>query len=501
MPTLAEALAARHPHHARCATLWQFYADTYEGGPAYPSKACPLPWAAVDVQLAPQHKGTMLYLWQHPIERAKNFQLRLARAVTMNPTQPIIDLYAQTVGRQDLITLNAPKLADFIDDCDRQGQSLIQFLTTCRTNAAVRGHTFILIDSPSTDLEIRTEADARNAGLRPYCTEVLPEDLLNWRIDGAGRISEILFRVACDPEGSLLDSTGRAEEELRYWSTTEWHVYRKGSGDWYRARQGTHALVRVPLVCLYHKRKSPYMGESLMKDSAKIQQLLTNWVSGFDEALANQMFSQLVLKTRKEVEDIGVGTTTVVRLNPEDNEELSYVSPDSAPFEAGWSAYRQMENRLRERMGMKAGAATSDGKESSGAESGIAKAYDFFEAYKIMGQMALNEQEAVKSILELASLWHGAEFAGEVAYSTKYDFTTPKDDVETLVTLQAAAAPPALRRELLRSISNKLLPSLAENTRREIEAEIDDYGDLELTPPDPGATANGKTGGETGYYA
>lgn len=485
MAKLDEALAARHDQYNRCSPEWRYYADHYEGGPSYPSKTNPLPFATFDSKLPPGHSGTSLYLWQHPIERKRNFSLRLARAVTMNPCQPVVDLYAQTVGRQDLVTLRATKLTDFLDDCDRQGQSLLQFLNTARINAAVRGHTFLFVDSPTASQPIVTEADARAAGLRPYVFEIRPENLFNWRFDDFGRISEVLFRLDCEPSGSLLEAPGGKVEELRYWSPAEWRAFRKTDGAWMETRQGRNPLGRVPMVPLYHKRKEPYLGESLMKDAAKIQQLLTNWVSGFDEALLNQMFAQLVIKTRKELEEIGVGTSVVIRLNPEDGEELSYVSPDAAPFEAGWSAYRQMENRLLARMGMKAGAVKEDGNDAPAGESGVAKAYDFFEAYKIMGQMALQEQEAVKQVLELAEKWRGASGEVEVAYSTKYDLSTPSEDVQNLVALQAAGAPAALRRELLRNLTSKMLPSLSDQARREIDQELELYGEADLNAPLP----------------
>jgi hypothetical protein len=472
----------RHPIYRENQAKWQYYADHYAGGPSYPLKANPLlsamglPGGAAPQSGSQRYGGAGSYVQRFPLEPEDAYLHRLARAVTINIVAPVVDLYCATVGKQENIMVNAPGLEPFLDDCDRQGQSLVQFLSGTRQHATVRGVTYLFVDSPQATDTITTQADVQRQGIRPYVVEILPEDLLNWRLDPLGQPLEILFRVQLEVAGSLLDSTENPHvtEELRYWSRSTWATYRKGAdGKWAQANAGENKLGVVPIIPLYHKRLRPFEGESLIKDAARIQQLLTNWVSDFDQAIEKQMFAVPVLKSTKEPKEVGVGVSVCLHLNPEDKEEFSYVTPNTAPFEAGWDAFYRLVQLANKHMGLKASPIMTQDTKS---ESGVSKAWDFYEADKIMGQMALYEQETVKSALTFAALWQGTEFNGSVQYGTKYDLSTVTDDIEDLLSLQTAGCPPTVCREVLRRIIAKKLPSLPGDVQKTIDAELKKYG-------------------------
>jgi hypothetical protein len=484
-----EPLEIKHPSYMKMQPYWEYYSDHYEGGPSYPSKLNPVAVTAnqpaTNLFREEGYFGIRLYLWQYTLETNKTYQHRLVRALPVNIVAPVIDLYCSTIGKQENVLIDAGGLEEFLDNCNLQGESLLEFMGRARANASTRGHTFIVVDSTRAIGPVNTQADALSQGIRPYVTEIVPEDLYNWRLDSTGQPTEILYRTELEVPGSILEATKSAKEETQYrfWSKTEWRIYRKDNSRFIQIDGGVNTLGRVPVVVLYHKRAKPFMGISLIKDAAKIQQLLCNWASGFDEALEKQLFAQPVLTSKSEPSEVGVGISTVLHLNPEENEKFEYVCPQTAPFESGWDAFYRMAALANKHMGIKASPIMN--KESTGsAQSGVSKAWDFYEADKIMCQMALHEQEAVKQILDLVAAWKSGEYRGNVQYSTKYDLATVADDIADLLSLQMADAPVTGRREVMRRILSKKLPSLPLAVQKQIDKELEVYGIIKPSPID-----------------
>lgn len=488
-PTLQQIIEQRHPVYRDNAPKWQFFADHYEGGPDYPQKINPMPLPP-GIAVHPgnpsaqggKEYGTSLYLWQYHMERTIKYMHRLARCVYVNIVAPVVDFYCATVGNPaNIVTDDVEDFQEFLDDCDRQGKSLVQYMVTARKNATVRGHTFILVDSTKASGEVRTQRDANQQGIRPYLIEILPENLLNWRLDEAGKVQEILFRVKQEPTGSVLDQADQNNVwQYRFWSQKEWRVYREQEkGIVEQIDQGANPLGVVPIIPLYHEMDKPMLGKSLLKDAAKIGQLLTNWVSALDEAFEMQMFAIPVWKSRKDPNDAAVGVTLVMHLNPDENEDFKYVTPDTQPFEKGWDAFYKLLQIANEHMGMKGTAITNDTVQQA---SGVSKEWDYRKAEKIMVQMALNEQEAVKAIMDLVAKWRGGEWTGSIQYSTQFDMSTGTEDLDAVVKLQAARAPIEARRELLKRSCFKLMPSLSFEARELIEKAIDAMQDVLNSP-------------------
>jgi hypothetical protein len=485
---LSKALKTTHPLFAENDALWRYFSDHYAGGVLYPSKVNPLPRTDIPSAVGSggvfaqgtSFSGTNRYLWQFPMEQTTKYRHRIARAVYINLVSPVVDFYAATVGKaENLLYTPDENFADFEENVDLQGQSYAQFMQCARTNAAVRGHTFILIDSTKATGAMVSQKDAIEQGIRPYAREICPEDMLNWRLDQCGCPIEILFRVRVEPEGGLLTGSEVNPADLweyRYWTAKEWRVYtidQKGIAA--LKDQGTHGVGAVPLVTLYHKRLQPFLGDSLLRDSAKIAQLVTNWVSGLDEAMECQMFAIPVWKSRKSPTEAGVGGAVIMHLNPEDGEEFSWVTPEVAPFEASWSAFYRMVAYANKLMGIAPKSITDGGKADD--QSGISKEWDFVETEKVLSRMAVNEQEAGEMMFAFAGKWKSQEWKGALQYATRYDLATAQDDINDLISLQSAGLPATARQELMKRIVVKKMPSLPIDKLKKITDEIEAIGE------------------------
>ncbi len=479
---MKDILDQRHAVFTHNQSFWSFFLDHYDGGAEYPFKLNPIAYGTgsnkvtIDASAFGASKfGSTRYLWQFPLERTEKYIHRLNRAAYINIIQPVVDFYAATIGKPENIICQEDEKFDAIeDDIDLQGQSLLQFLLRARTNAAIFGHTFLFVDSTRASGPLVTQRDAEDQNIRPYFYEITPPNLVNWRLDRNGVPLEVMFKVELEPEGSLMAKGDQAPRwQYRWWSRTEWKIFEPRAGtteDYVETEKGNHPLGAVPIVPLYHRRKHLFLGSSLLKDAAKLGQLCTNWVSALDEGFEIQMFPLPVWKSKKSPTDAAVGTAVVMHLNPDDNEEFLYVSPDTGPFEVGWDAFYRLIQIANKHMGIAPKAITTDKVET---QSGVSKEWDFFEAEKVLSGMAINEQEAVKAAFDFAAKWMGVEYKGSIQYATKYDLATAADDIADLIALQSAGVPKTGRQELMRRILNKKLPSLPEDKRNTMNAEVD----------------------------
>lgn len=461
-----------HPTHTRLLNRWRYYRDQYDGGPDYCEKTNPL--AITIPQIAGQsgNVGASKYLIQQGLESARNYAIRLNETPAIPICSQVVDFYASTVGSQENATLDAGEsLSVFLDDADLQGQSLTQFMHQCRVDAAVYGHTFVVVDMLRADGEILTQADVQRAGLRPYVYEIAPDRLINWRFGANGVLLEAIYQVPKPDAAGILDE-GRADDsqaEYLYWSESEWARLRTDGNALTQIGGGLNALGAVPVVCLYHKRLAAFEGESLVSHAAHMQHTAINWLSDMLQNLRMTMYAQPVLKSDRNLDQVAVGAAALMQLSPQDNEDFAFVTPDASPFAEAWKAWYEFCDMARATMGLK--RATTD----AAVESGVSKAWDYHEATKIMARMALNEQEAVKQILYLADRWQGREFSSSVLYSTTFDLSAAEDDIQTAIALQAAQAPTSAIREVMRRGIMKLLPSLPPETQNVIQSELDTW--------------------------
>lgn len=462
-----------HPIRSAHEAEWRYFADQHEGGPKYCTKSNPL---AISIPVIPGQSGNVganNYLIQQGLESDRNYAIRLNETPCVPICSQVVDFYCSTIGKQGGILIEPGELAAFVDDCDLQGQSLTQFLANARIHASIYGHTFLVVDMLRTSAEIVTQADVQRAGLRPYLYEILPTEMLNWRFGPDGKLIEAIYQMQPAESLGVLDEQpagAQASTEYLYWSTSEWKRLRKTGEDVTEIEGGLNALEVVPIAVLYHKRIQAWYGESLIKDSSHMQHTAVNWLSDMLQNLRMTMYAQPVLKTNRKLDQVSVGSAALMLLEADGQEDFQFVSPDSGPFAAAWEAFYRFCDLARAAMGF-----TSASTNQPEQKSGVSKAWDFFEAEKIMARMAENEQEAVKSVMDLAGKWTGQPYTGNVQYATTYDLTTPADDIENLLAMQAAQVPTEAQKEIMRRAISKLLPSMAPETRKAVESQIDQW--------------------------
>ncbi|MBS1835419.1 MAG: hypothetical protein JST65_22065, partial [Acidobacteria bacterium] len=132
-------ITKEHPDYVARKRLWRSYRDLYAGGERIRANATE-------------------YLEQRQREPGLVYRERISKVFYENYVGSIVDWYAATLFRREpLLTFEGHNetgkryFSSFIEDCDRRGSNLTDFLRHRRIEALVGGASYILVDFPRTD--------------------------------------------------------------------------------------------------------------------------------------------------------------------------------------------------------------------------------------------------------------------------------------------------------------------------------------------------------------
>lgn len=172
---------------------WVVYLNAYEGGRNWTANA---------------H-----YLFSHQREAAEDRAFRLKRAVYYNYARTIVDLFTSHLFRRDVAReSDGPLYGRFLENADGRGASMNSFVRSrVAPMALALGMAYVVVDKPAATAEYSTLAEEIEDGNLPYCTLVLPQDVVNWREDRRGALEWIVIREAAPDSAGPLDDAPRTE--------------------------------------------------------------------------------------------------------------------------------------------------------------------------------------------------------------------------------------------------------------------------------------------------
>ena len=202
------------------------------------------------------------YLPRFPAETTDNYKFRLNHTTTMtNIFADIVESLTVKPFEKEttLVGTDVPQeLQDFTDDVDGSGNNLTVFASQYFYNAIKSGLVWLFVDYPTIDPNIVTAADAKAAGLRPFWSIVLAENVLevcSQFIKSKEQLTYIRIIEPGEPDHIRVmerDSTGVVTWSL-YAKTDQWNDDEK---TFYRLESdGVLAIDEIPMVPLFTGRR------------------------------------------------------------------------------------------------------------------------------------------------------------------------------------------------------------------------------------------------------
>jgi hypothetical protein len=440
-----------------------------------------------------------------------DYELRRARTPVPEFVAECVEIHLGKVYDQEVSRSGSAELEAWWLDVDGRGTPIDDWMReTVAPLLLVLGCLDICIDHPkaSPEMDVRTRADEIDLGLdKAVASYILPENMVWWRCDAAGRYTECLVREYQDPSDRVdLDERGRMispedsgqvgeawrRNYVRYrlWRSDESILY-SYDGDKILDRV-PHNFGRVPIVRLVDvkKHRTPTVGKSRYEAIAELQREFYNRDS--ELILSDTLQAHPLLSGAEDfckadnTLSVGPGYVLPKKKNPESGayEGWEYVSPPKDPAES----LRQNKQDLvdakdrRACLTKPAGAPGRGG--STVSQSGISKQLDHQTGHKFLSSIAKSLAKAERFIAEYALLvLRNAPPAPEeraaidVGYPARFELNDAADLIAGTTQLQAVfnlcGNAPNTERELIQAAIRQLLVGLDDEAYKVLDDEIE----------------------------
>lgn len=398
-------LSRIHPAIVDKLSIWNLIYDSYVGGERYIRKS---------------------HLFRYVREPETEYKARLLRSVYFNHVQPIADtlaglLYSKPVQRQI-------KGFEYMLEKAHKHKGLDAFMMQVATYSML--YTCgVLVDSPENSEEYATLADRQSAEVNPYCCFYHPNKISDFYVDDEGCLKWIIldnsYIDSCDPF-----QEAKKVQSKRLW-TEEFYQDFEGSGTATSVSEPVfHGLGKVPFIFVNWKDVNEDMiADSPFEDIALISRYIYNLLSYMDEMLASGTFKSLFYPVDggdgipADLKN-GIGNLVVVPYNGALSQKPFFDGHTLGDADTFIKVFDFYTKQILSKVGL------DKDTEKAFAQSGIAKSLEYKKAESLLVLGAAQMEEVEKQIFELAALWEGKEFTGNIVYDKSFY----SDDIDSAAT-------------------------------------------------------------------
>lgn len=298
------------------------------------------------------------YLPKWPAEEDKAYACRIAVSVLFPAySRTVSTLTGKPFSKPLTLSEDAdPKIAEWMQDADREGRNLHAFAADCMQTALGQGLGGILVEYPVVKREPgarpMTQAEEAAQQLRPYLVLVKPERILGWRtarINGQTVLTQLrLMEEAEEQDGPW---GVKCIDQVRVLTPGAWEIWRKPDGkDWQDAvmhGSGVTSLKVIPFIPFYGERCGFMEARPPLLEVAFLN--VAHWQSASDQqnilhvARVPILFSKML----GEGVEVKVGASTGVAATTPDA-DMKWVEHNGAAIDAGKDDLAALEERMRQ---------------------------------------------------------------------------------------------------------------------------------------------------------
>lgn len=238
------------PEYKRNAPTWRYLRDVFDGMRS---------WVEIlpDGNIRPTSKSTR-YLPKWASENSDNYTARLASTPFDKRFAQAIVKFTRFLFKNPVSFADVPPVMDA--HCaapDRAGSPFASFAYDVAISALRDGHSLVLVDFPTQDASIRSQADLMASGRRPYWVHYEALDLIRWRseiINGVEVLTlAVLRETVTVPDGDFDEVEVEQYRVLRpgAWELIQIQKDKQGKEFAVVIDSGTMSLPFIPLVPIY----------------------------------------------------------------------------------------------------------------------------------------------------------------------------------------------------------------------------------------------------------
>ena len=395
-----------------------------------PSKTLPVvdemrqDWAIVDALMGgtrAMRKAGVTYLPKWPKEEPDAYQARLK-------TSTLLPAYSETVqnmtGRvfADPITLteDVPEpIEEMAEDFDLQGNNLQVWSQSLFSAGLSHGLCHVLVDYPMAD-GLKTKADEKVAGVRPYAVIIKPGQVLGWRSANKGGqqvLTQFRYMECVEVDDGKFGAKGIVQ--IRVLIPGAWATYievddGKGQKTWQKNGEGVTSLTEIPLTTFYTKRTGFMTATPPLLELANMN--IKHWQSQSDQdnILHVARVPMLMISgIDDEAFELKVGTSSATKLPT--GGDMKWVEHTGTAIEAGRKSLEDLEDQMRI-----AGAKLLQ-KEKQSTKTATQAEEEAAQEMSPLQTMAGQLEDTLDQVLQYFALWKGEKEGGHVKVNGNFD--------------------------------------------------------------------------------
>lgn len=418
---------------------------------------------------------------------ADDFELRRARTPVPEVLSDVVSNHLDRIARHEIARSGPPELEAFWADVDGRGSGIEEFVFgEVGPIYFAAGKVDLLFErpwAPEAEGAVLSLADERRLGLdRVTCTPILPENLLWWRLDGAGRrYEEVIYREY------LEDDDGNPVERFRHWDAEGTRLH-DGQGELVEGTERPNPYGAVPVLPCYDRRKPGTRNtplsfyEPVAERMREVYNLMSELVIS-DTLQAHPILCLPEDYCRGDSEvPVGAGFALPIRIVQDGTSKIA-VPPamldiPKGPTESLRASIAQNLAMAYWHAGLEPPAPVS---QAIDRQSGISKEVDLEKLNGILAKRARALARLEATIVEGWRLVTGSIAPAEVHYPSKFGSFSAEKLTGLFVAFQAlypqVGALPENDRALLKLIVREMDPGRPDADYRARDAEIDAFVD------------------------
>lgn len=460
-----------HPQYTDNAPAWDFYGSSSKGGSSF---------------------LTTENIKSHRLEESEDYTERKDRAYFLNYCDTIPKIYNSYIFKGTIKRYPDSDLAIFRESVDGKGTAMDDFIKKAGYLASIFGVVHLLVDMNTSPKKNPSKADIRNDGVAPFCSIILPTQMIDWSVDTKGNFNWILYTYTNYTD---LDPTVEREEETHYKLITrdKWEVQDEDGNvvtfEDGTPSSGTNPLGTIPVYTMYHSTiNDDKVGDSLIKDIVYVNRAILNWCSCIDEMIERQTFSQLVVPddgSLSEDEDKDplrrLSTASAWTFNYDSKHPPAFISPRADNITTIWNLVVDHIKEMFRMAGLQGG--TSDLYTS---RSGRQSQMNFMGVSSALAEKSTTYEKAENGIALLAyqQLGLDPEAYERAKYPTTFDIVALMEEIDSILKIMERNFSSRLNKTLMKEVARKSVPTALEGVKAEIEDEIE-AGDGYVEPLSP----------------
>ena len=371
-------------------------------------------WPVVDALMGgtvTMRETATLLLPMWPNEEALSYSARL-RVATLFPAfaRTIAVMSGKPFSKQAILSDTVPpNIVQWCKDIDQQGNSLHVFAADLFVEAITYGLCGVLVDHPPIGADVKTLADERITGARPYAVLIRHSQILGWQsqvVGGAMVLTQL--RLAEDTEVADGPYGTKTVKRVRMLTPGAYELFEANErGVWLSVESGLTTLNVIPFVPFYGRKHGYMNGASPLIDMAYLN--VEHWQTKSDQQtiLHVARVPILVMTGADDGASLTVGASTAVRLPM--GADLKYVEHSGQAIAAGQLAIDKLEEQM-----VQSGAELMFSKPGTMSRTATESNNDAEANKSDLQRMTEAMEDGLDNVLQLFALWSNQADGGSV---------------------------------------------------------------------------------------